>query len=363
MDSMVSAAEVFAPGEYLRDELVERGWTESEFAQIIGRPLQVVSEIVNGKKEITPETAVAIGEAFGTSAELWLNLQMAHRLSALRSTQRQEQTAVARRARLRSLVPVRELQKRRWLPDTPDLETLENSVRDLLGISDLSEAPDLGAAARRASTAGTFTPQQNAWVARVRGLGTGQVSNPFDPEGLRGLAERLVSQIHDPFDLAELPTWLAEYGIALVIELPLKNSKIDGCVCYAPDGHPIIGLSTRGDRMDSFIFTLLHEIAHLLLEHVRPGDVQIDEDVVAEGNQSGEEAAANRMAAEWVLPQTPRISGRPSIRDVLTVARANGVHPSFVIGRLQRDGQLGWNEFRRYIPKVRPFVDSDSGDR
>ena len=53
-------AEVFQPGEYLRDELNARGWTQGDFAKIIGRPLQVVNEIVNGKKRITVETAKAI---------------------------------------------------------------------------------------------------------------------------------------------------------------------------------------------------------------------------------------------------------------------------------------------------------------
>lgn len=74
-------AEVFPPGEYLRDELDERGWTATEFAEIIGRPVQVVSEILNGKKEITTETALAFGDALGTSAALWLNLQTNYRIS------------------------------------------------------------------------------------------------------------------------------------------------------------------------------------------------------------------------------------------------------------------------------------------
>lgn len=69
-------AEVFPPGEYLRDELHARGWTQSDLAKVIGRPLQVVNEIVKGKKRITAETAKAIALAFGTSPELWLNMQM-----------------------------------------------------------------------------------------------------------------------------------------------------------------------------------------------------------------------------------------------------------------------------------------------
>lgn len=73
-------AEVFQPGEYLRDELNARGWTQSDFAKIIGRPVQAVNEIVNGKKRITVETAKAIGLALGTGPELWLNLENTYRL-------------------------------------------------------------------------------------------------------------------------------------------------------------------------------------------------------------------------------------------------------------------------------------------
>ena len=50
-------AEAFPVGEYLSDELRERGWAIVEFAEILGRPVQAVSEILNGRKEITPTTA------------------------------------------------------------------------------------------------------------------------------------------------------------------------------------------------------------------------------------------------------------------------------------------------------------------
>jgi HTH-type transcriptional regulator/antitoxin HigA len=68
-------AEAFHPGEHLREELEARGWSQSDFARIIGRPFQVVNEIVKGKKRVTAETALAMGQALGTSAELWINLQ------------------------------------------------------------------------------------------------------------------------------------------------------------------------------------------------------------------------------------------------------------------------------------------------
>ena len=74
-------AEVFPPGEFIRDELEERCWTQSDLAKIMGRSQPAINEIISGKRSITPETAIALGSAFGTSAELWLNLESAFRLA------------------------------------------------------------------------------------------------------------------------------------------------------------------------------------------------------------------------------------------------------------------------------------------
>src|SRR5215207_273516 len=73
-------AEVFPPGEYLADELETRGWTQTEFAEIIRRPLKVVNEIISGKKAITPDTAREFAAALGTSPQYWMNLESAYQL-------------------------------------------------------------------------------------------------------------------------------------------------------------------------------------------------------------------------------------------------------------------------------------------
>lgn len=72
-------AKVFPPGEFLADELEARGWTQSEFAEIIRRPTKVVNEIIAGKKAITPDTAREFAAAFGTSPHYWMNLQTAYK--------------------------------------------------------------------------------------------------------------------------------------------------------------------------------------------------------------------------------------------------------------------------------------------
>jgi HTH-type transcriptional regulator/antitoxin HigA len=73
-------AEAFPPGDLIREELEARGWSQADLARVIGRPLQMVNEIINGRKRITEETAVALAAAFGTSAEMWINLETSWRL-------------------------------------------------------------------------------------------------------------------------------------------------------------------------------------------------------------------------------------------------------------------------------------------
>ena len=81
-------AEVFPPGEFLREELAARGWTQADLAERTGRPLRSINEIINGKKAITAETAIGLGDAFGTSAEYWMNLEGAYRLHVARRRKR-----------------------------------------------------------------------------------------------------------------------------------------------------------------------------------------------------------------------------------------------------------------------------------
>jgi addiction module HigA family antidote len=73
------------PGEVLREEfMVPLGLSGRALARELGVPSNRITEIVAGERSITAETAIMLGERFGTSAEMWLNLQMAHDLEEAR---------------------------------------------------------------------------------------------------------------------------------------------------------------------------------------------------------------------------------------------------------------------------------------
>ena len=63
------------PGRILKDELVELGISPTAFARQIGVPPNRVSQIINGKRSISGDTALRFGHWFGVEAQFWLNLQ------------------------------------------------------------------------------------------------------------------------------------------------------------------------------------------------------------------------------------------------------------------------------------------------
>ena len=77
------STQIFSPGYYIQQHLQTHGWNQAEFAAILGRPLQVVNELIAGKRAVTPETATGLAEAFGTSVEVWLRLEAIYQASKL----------------------------------------------------------------------------------------------------------------------------------------------------------------------------------------------------------------------------------------------------------------------------------------
>ena len=69
------AVTVIHPGEHLAEELNALGMSASELARKLDVPANRVTQILNGTRSITGDTALRLAHFFGTSAQFWLNLQ------------------------------------------------------------------------------------------------------------------------------------------------------------------------------------------------------------------------------------------------------------------------------------------------
>lgn len=331
--------EAFPAGGYLADELEDRGWTQSEFAEIIGRPPQFVSEIISGKKEITRESAAQIGAALGTSAEMWLNLQDSYflwRLGQNKKTQ-EDLSDVRLRARLKELAPLAVLRKRGLITNTSTRGQAEQ-IRQLFGLESIYDDPAFLVAARRSNRLSNMSPTQQTWLACVYRKAETLSVPAYSAEGLASLAEGLSREIKSEASLKTLPDLFTAVGVRLVYVEAFPSSRLDGA-SFLLDGSPVIAISGRGQRLDKVLFTLLHEIAHVILGHIDDHMVLDDEDQ----HTLGEEESADELAARWMLPEgLPTPPERIGQNWVDAQAKGQGVHPVLIVGRLQNEGFLTW---------------------
>ena len=254
MQSALRPFRPIKPGEILREELDVRGWTQVDLAEILGRPVQAINEIIGGKKAITPETAVALARALETSPEYWLNLESAYRLDLLCGRQNHEDD-IARRSRLYTVAPVKELMKRQWIdvPNPQDLDRLEQEVCHFLNISSLQEAPCIAFAARKAYREDPHNLSQIAWVCRVKQVATNLNVAKFSKPQLEMAIKELPRLSVEELGTRRLPYVLAALGVRFVIVETLPNTRIDGASVWLDDKSPVIAVSLRDDRVEQLL--------------------------------------------------------------------------------------------------------------
>ena len=350
-------AEVFSPGEFIREELEARAWTQGDLAQIMDRPLRLVNELIAGKKQITPETARGLSKAFGDHDPLyWMNLDAAYRLAQLEP----EDESVDRRAKLYSLFPVREMMKRNWIEPSKKLEVVEQRVCQFFRIKSIDDRPVFAHAAK----AGQYderTVLQLAWLYRARQLAEAVQSTPYSENKLRQSLTKLRALLIAPEEIRQAPRILAEAGIRLVLVEFLPGAKIDGATFWV-NKSPVIAMSLRFDRINNFWFVLRHELEHVLNRDGLVIDVELPERIRQKAQLLPEEMKANAAAAEFLIPKTEldsfitRVRPLYSEQRILLFAKRIAVHPGIVVGQLQFRDEIPYTHFHKHLVKVREIV-------
>jgi len=155
----LNLAKAFPPGDFIKEELEARGWTQQSLAEIMGRQTSVVSAVVNGKRGISLDIANELSSAFGTSADYWMNLEKSYQ----QFVRTRSDDSISRRARLFQLAPVKEMAKRNWIEPSNDWSVIEQQVCAFLEVRSLDEEPNAFAhAAKKSSPEEPATPAQAA---------------------------------------------------------------------------------------------------------------------------------------------------------------------------------------------------------
>lgn len=347
------------PGEIIRDELDARGWVQKDLAEITDRPLQAINEIINAKKEITIETAIELGAAFGTSADFWLNLEKDYRLWIEKQENEAIETdSIKRRSRIYSLAPIRKIQKRGWIKKTQNIRKLEQELCDFFNIDDIFSEPELSLANFRLSIdRGAEEIAVRSWLRRVEQVSTKIEVDEFSLNHFDHIVDELLDFTYFAEDVNQIPDILRRYGIRFLILEHLPKTYIDGAT-FIFNKRPTIALTLRYDRIDSLWFTLFHELAHIKFGHEGHVDDLSKPDALSEmdqiANQWAKEKLIDKKKFEGFITENKPHYSKKAVQDF---AIENRRHPGIIVGQLQHRKEIGYSTMRTYLEKVKEHLD------
>ena len=351
-------AEVFPPGDFIREELDARGWTQSDLAAIVGRPVETINRIISGKRGITADTAHVLGEAFGTGPEYWLSLDAAYQLwSSPGSSPRTDEIAL--KARLFDMAPIAEMTRRGWIAGSSDARDLESQLKQVFEIDSIDDPITFHAAAKKSSS-GDFTAPQLAWLFRAQKVASALSVETFSAKKLRDALPMLRELATCREDARKVPALLEQVGIRFVVIEHLQKTKIDGAAFWLNQKSPVIAISERLDRIDNFWFTLSHEVGHIL----NRDKLSLDSDLCESQSDDEIEQRANEFASDFLVPKDEmdnfilRVDPLYSKVKIRGFANRMEIHPGIVVGQLQGRGKIKYSHSREMLVKVRELVTS-----
>jgi HTH-type transcriptional regulator / antitoxin HigA len=346
-----SNGDVQCPGVLIQAELTKRGWSQASLAEVLGRPIAAVNEVIKGKRALTPEMAVALGRAFNQPAELWAHREAAYRLSLVEDAPDDD---TARKAHLFESAPIKDMQRRGWI--NPQLQAAEDLERELEGFF----RTDVLAVARQTKSSCHFSNAERAWLCRAAALAERVSTRPYSRDNLISALPKLRNLIALPERAARAPIALAELGVRLVIVQDLPRTPIDGAaffMCNDPT-KPVIVLSLRIDRMESVWHTAGHEIQHI----IRSDPLSLDSELVGRDRavlHDEMERAADEGSANWLIPKAEmddfvrRAAPFFARERIIQFANRMKIHPAVIVGQLHHRGVIGWDKGNDFCPKVR----------
>ena len=320
------------PGATIKEQLVDRGMSQKEFAVRMDMSEKHICRLINGEVQLTSDVAMRLEMVLGLPAHFWSNLENIYREKLVKAQAENEMDADLETAKK---VPYNEMAKNGWVQETRNgIERVINLRKffEVVQLGLIKEPTIQGIACRRLGEGEKSDYALLAWAQKAKLEARNIQTDAINIEKLKAsLPEiRKMTRQNPEVFCSTLCDTLATCGIALVFLPHIGGSFLHGATFY--DGAKIvIGMTVRGKDADRFWFSLFHEFGHIILGHIGQADGTTEED----------EKNADTFARDTLIPQaafdafTNRESfDKPSI---VRFAESVGIDPGIVVGRLQKE--------------------------
>ena len=337
------------PGHTIISLLEERELTVEQFAVQIGRSAIVAQKILDGAQPIDVEVARALAMSLGATESFWIAREHDYRARVAPP----ENVRVASLSDLFGKLPVSDMRKFGWIKEARSREDQIAECLGFFGVSSLAQwhgrydSAFQNAAYRRSTAYASCEVATTAWLRQGEIETQSDVVAKWSPAMLEQQIShfRHLTWYKSPaLFLPKLKEAFAIAGVKFAVVRAPKGCAASGAVRILADDTPHVQLSFRYLSDDQFWFSLFHEVAHLLLH--------FDRMPILENSELTEdecEREANEYASNVIVPMQHRdelLSLGGSRFPIITFAKKIGISPGLVVGQLQHEGIIGFNQMQ-----------------
>ena len=332
---------IIHPGETIKEVLEEKQMNQEELAIRTGFSPKHVSEVVNGKKGISPSFAKSLEYVFGIPASFWINLQGIYDKELLEYKEQVEidENEVNIIKQLKDLIKYAE--KLQIIKKTKNEISQIIELRNICNVTNLTYINKLCTSAiafRKSKTIETNLYVLYVWI-RICELNAekSKIENEYNEEKLKAnisnIKKCMFLEVNEA--IRELTRIFAECGIVFQVVKNFTGAPVQGFIKKS-DNKIILSMTIRGAFADIFWFTLFHEIGHLL-----NGDIGNSNFIDFTNSKSDMENLADEYARNTLINEDEfnNFIKRQNLTelDIIKFANQQNVQPFIVVGRIQKE--------------------------
>ncbi|XCP85387.1 HigA family addiction module antitoxin [Roseburia hominis] len=341
----------FHPGYYVKDYIEDQGITQEELAKRLQVTPKYVSDLVNGRINLTDEMVLKLSIVFGTSTTMWLNLNQKYIEKKLEIKARMQLEAECE--------IVRQMDYKFWadLGLVKATRIAREKVQELqrfFKVSSLSVLSQRDFLVQYRTSVSEVTDinviNANAWVQTAINIGSSVEVKSYDKKKLTEAIPEIRSMtVQDPTVFyPRLKELLASCGVALVLIPNLKNCGVNGAVKWLGKDKVVLALNDRRKYADTFWFALFHELGHVFQQRIKVLLVSEKNkaDLETDGLTQRLEYEADMFSQDTLIPKAEYEGFIKSNQygftadSIRAFAAKIGIIPGIVVGRLQQDKYL-----------------------
>lgn len=335
------------PGEHLKDEMEARGIKQKDLAMEIDIPKSTLNEIIKGKRNITTEIALKLENVLDIPAKFWLNAQSNYDIDLHRISEKHKEYAKISEIWkvIKSYIGLNFFKKRGIITDN-----IKENVSNIFQIFDVKNLDGFVGRFtqfeyqryRKSEKSHVDVNNLISWVNLVKYTAKNEFVSQFnynDKDKVFKAVKYIINK-NDENILSDLKDTLKSFGIKFLIIPKPEKCAVDG-VSFWSEGNPVIALSFRYKNIDSFAFTLFHELSHIYLHLINNNE---GEYINLEEKHLKEEKEADMLASQMLISDNDWKEIRKDLYldphneyKIKQISEKYKIHPAILQGRYSNE--------------------------